>query len=63
MRRVTQRPNPPLSDLVDEHMLVTIELGINDGYIVTIGETSGIECANIWAAVRSARSAVRKAAA
>lgn len=58
----TTRPNPKLSDLVDDYLVVTIELGINGGYIATIGDdATGIESRNIWAAVRSARSRLPKA--
>lgn len=60
-RRAKAKPEPTIKDLVDAHMVVTIEQGLSGGYIAMVGEYSGVECANVWAALRSARSRVPKA--
>lgn len=43
-----------IKEMVDNHLLFTIEKGLNDGYIATIGDISSDEQPTIYLAVRQA---------
>jgi len=50
-----------LRHLVQEHGSVTIEAGLNGGYVVTVGDKySGSECSDLPPAVRSAMKEIRQ---
>lgn len=52
---------PLLVDLVRGYDSVTVEVGLNGGYIVTIGDVTGQEKGGLPAAIRSAWDALRSA--
>lgn len=52
--------NPPIKPLVDKYMMVCIEQGLNDGYIVTMGDITGPERATLADALRAAKQEVER---
>lgn len=59
MRQLSAAKSPRIKQLVDEHLLVTVEKGIAGGYIATIGDVDGKECSTVYSALRSARDAIK----
>jgi hypothetical protein len=43
-----------IQELVDEHLIVTIEKGINGGYLATVGDAQSDEQRSVYEALRQA---------
>jgi len=43
-----------IRELVDEHLIVTIEKGINGGYLATVGDAQSDEQRSVYEALRQA---------
>ena len=48
-----------IRELVDQHLVVVIEKGLNGGYLATIGDAQSDEQRNIYEAIKQAKRRLR----